>query len=365
MLIEICDVNNLLLNTKTNFAAYERMLGVIRASRAMAFVGAGVTLNLGYPLWKRLLQELADATVQHCGSTISTDRGPITVAQVMQIPNLLVRADIFRANLGNHYQQILQETFRPRGSNSDMRALVGLPFQHFLTSNYDPALEVAHSDASMKYDSITLLDPSAVSFLHSLNNPGYVRHIVHVHGRFDDPGNIILTTREYDSFYSRYPVVKRFWEIVPVVRQCVFLGFSFSDPELTLKFNLRDLHLAHRDTQFEGHFAVVAISDSGMETALREESIAEWGVDPVFYRPIDEKHSGYSSVIQTIANECGAPAEQAMLSVAALPVEIINPPLQQAGEPAMANLADVSADLQHLERLTTDNLRKRSTGDLP
>ena len=117
----------------------------------------------------RLIQDLADATEQHCGQNIEDDQGrAITVAQVMQINNLLFRAEIFKANLQANYFQIMEHTFAPRGSNSDTRALVSIPFQHFLTSNYDPALETAHTDVGRKFDSITLLDGSAALFLNSI-----------------------------------------------------------------------------------------------------------------------------------------------------------------------------------------------------
>jgi hypothetical protein len=347
------------------------MLEVIDTKQTMAFVGAGVTLSLGYPLWTKLIQDLADATVQYCGPEISDDRGnPITVAQVMQIKNLLIRAEIFKANLKDHYFQLMRHTFEPRGSNSDTRALVGVPFQHFLTSNYDPSLEIAHTDVGLRYDSITLLDGSAGSFLQGMANYGYARHIVHVHGRYSEPENIVLTKMEYDSFYARVPLARRFWEIVPVVRRCVFWGFSFSDPELTEKFNLRELNLAHRETQAVGHFAVLAMNDVDMETALRAAYSAEYGVESVFYDPVDAKYTGHSNVIQSIANEFRTRIEQPMPSVnAALPVEIIEVQEQQ-GEPIPVvalpaiDPADISADLQHLERLTADNLQKRSTGDL-
>jgi hypothetical protein len=201
-------------------------------------------------------------------------------------------------------------------------------------------------------------------------NYDYARHIVHVHGKYDDPANIVLTKLEYDSFYARVPVARKFWEIVPVVRRCVFLGFSFSDPELTEKFNLRELHSAHSETQAFGHFAVLAINDSEMETALRAEYTAEYGVESVFYDPIDAKYTGYSNVVQKMANELRAPVEQPMVSMPAVfPVEIINNQQQQeepvaAGDSPAMDLAAISADLEHLERLTADNLRKRSTGDL-
>jgi hypothetical protein len=346
------------------------MLGVIRTSQAIAFIGAGATRSLGYPLWTKLIQDLADATEQHCGQNILDDQGrAITVAQVMQINNLLFRAEIFKANLQANYFQIMHQTFEPRGSNSDTRALVSIPFQHFLTSNYDPALETAHTDVGKKYDSITLLDGSAALFLNGIADYAYARHIVHVHGRYDDPQNIVLTKKEYVDFYGRVPIAGTFWTVVPIARRCVFLGFSFSDEELTEGFHIRNLNRAHRLAPAVMHFAVLAMNDADNEAALRSWYSSEYGVDPVFYDSIDAKHTGFSNVIQDLANEFAPRVEQPMASASAgVAAEVIEN--QQEAEPVPvvapdANVpVDVSEDVEHLERLTADNLRKRSTGDL-
>jgi hypothetical protein len=268
-------------------------------------------------------------------------------------------------NLQARYFDTIRQTFGDRGSNSDTRALVGIPFQHFFTSNYDPSLEVAHAAVGKKYDSITLRDASAVSFLNGVANYEYTRNIVHVHGIYTDPQNIILTKMEYDAFYAGVPVARRFWEIFPVARQFVFLGFSFSDIELTEKFYLRQLSLAHRDHLSVGHFALLALNDPSVETAKRAENSAEYGFESVFFDPIDTRYTGLSNIIQEMANTFRPDA--AIAAAAVLPAEI--EVMQQADpngatEAVVMDPADVTADVQQLERLTAVNLRKRSTGDL-
>jgi len=69
------------------------------------------------------------------------------VEPAKQINDLLFQAEIFKVNLQGHSFEIIRQTFQPRESNSDTRALVSIPFQHLLTSNYDSALESAHSDS--------------------------------------------------------------------------------------------------------------------------------------------------------------------------------------------------------------------------
>jgi hypothetical protein len=162
-------------------------------------------------------------------------------------------------------------------------------------------------------------------------------------------------------------VARRFWEIFPVARQFVFLGFSFSDIELTEKFYLRQLSLAHRDHLSVGHFALLALNDPSVETARRAENSAEYGFESVFFDPIDTRYSGFSSIIQEMANAFRPAA--AIAAAAVLPAEIEVMQHQQANpnvatEAVVSDPADVTADVQQLERLTAVNLHKSSTGDL-
>jgi hypothetical protein len=166
------------------------------------------------------------------------------------------------------------------------------------------------------------------------------------------------------------PIADTFWTVVPIARRCVFLGFSFSDEELTEGFHIRNLNRAHRLAPAVMHFAVLAMNEADKEAALRAWYSSEYGVDPVFYDSVDAKHTGFSNVIQDLASEFAPRVEQPMAYAdAGVAAEVLENQQQEA-EPVPvlapnANVpADVFEDVEHLERLTADNLRKRSTGDL-
>ena len=100
------------------------------------------------------------------------------------------------------------QIFAPRGANADIRDLVILPFQHLLTSNYDVALESPHDDLQSRCESLSLCDHAAVDFINNLADYEYGRRVVHVHGRYDGPNNIILTQKEYADSYRRSAAAK-------------------------------------------------------------------------------------------------------------------------------------------------------------
>jgi hypothetical protein len=288
--------SHLLLDSTTNKEAFLSLLEAIRSNRAMAFAGAGVSRPLGYPTWSVLIDRLTNETRERSGEQIVDDQGRnITVAQVTEMRDLLFRAEIFKCNLGARYFEIIQETFAPKGGqNADIRNLVSLPFQHFLTSNYDLALERANDELQLRYDSICLYDVPVTEFVNNLGNYDYARRIVHVHGRFDATEKIVLTEKEYGAFYHNSSVAKPFWQMVPIIRRCVFFGFSFNDTDLTAGFNLGNFNLAPRGAAEVIHFSIVALGKKDKEPAYRAWYNMKYGIQPVFFDGIDSNFSGYS-----------------------------------------------------------------------
>ncbi len=345
------------------------MLDLIRTKRAIAFVGAGVSRALGYPTWDTLTQRLATETRTQCGEQIVDDQGrSVTVTQVSAINDLLFQAEIFKSNLQGRYYQILQEIFAPRGANADVRDLVSLPFQHLLTSNYDVALESAHDELQSRCESLSLCDHTAVDFINNLADYEYGRHVVHVHGRYDDPHNIILTQKEYADFYHRSPEAEALWNMLPIIRRCVFFGFSFTDKDLTEGFNLSNFNRAQRGHPQVVHFALVPMGEPEREPALRAWYSSTYGIDPVFFDGVDAKFTGYSVLIRDIAKEFETRAEPSRVGLdGGAPAEVVHvqqEPLQPENIEQQPPAANIQADIARLEQLTEDNIRRRSTGDL-
>jgi hypothetical protein len=338
----------LLINGQDNESAYQRMLNTIRSSESFAFAGAGVSRPLGYPTWPTLLGELAAETRKVCGEQIVDGDGKkLTVAEVEAIDDLLLQAEIFKNNLKDRYGSVMQQTFaRKDVVTSDIREIARLPFQHILTSNYDIALEVAHGELQLQCESICLCDSAALEFVNKLFDRKYKRRIVHVHGRFDRVESIVLTESDYAALYTGSKVVERFWENVPMYRSCVFLGFSFSDKEITEQFNLRNFNRAHRKESQTPHFALLELAsgDTEKERRLRSTFKAKFGVDAVFFDPIDQSYSGYSKAIGAIVKD-------------------ISPSLE-LHRIASADSLGIADDVAKLEALTILNMKKNATGEL-
>lgn len=319
----------------------------IRGKMSFAFAGAGVSRPLGYPTWPRLLDRLAAETRAACGEDISDEQGrPLTVSQVEGLDDLLVRAEIFKCNLKDRYGDLIREIFaRKNRVTGDIKELARLPFQHILTSNYDDSLEMAHEELELQHESICLVDDATREFVNRLFDRQYPKRIVHVHGRFDNPASIVLTEKEYAAVYGS-EVVEKFWGVVPIYRTCVFLGFSFTDEEITEEFNLKNFNRAHRDGSQTPHFALLALADadSEKETVLRSRYAMKYGVDAVFFDPVDSMFTGHSNVIGRIVRD-------------------ISPPIM-GGTVGRQDPTSVADDVAHLEALTATNMKRGATGEL-
>lgn len=345
----------MLINSKENRSAFGKLISEMRTGQTLAFTGAGTSAAAGYPTWAQLIGKLAQKTREKVGNKVRWREDEISIEVVAGL-NFLVAAEIFAGALGDDYHRILRHEFGPKNDSfPDIQTLVSLPFRHFLTSNYDPTLESALSQPGQNCPYLCLHDhKAAAKFLCDLTDRQQQRHVVHVHGRYDVPEQIVLTEERYGSQYTNSAVVRGFWTIVTVRESCVFFGFSFSDLDLLSGFRTakREFNLQSR------HFGVLPLADADSEMAHRAQLGITYGIQPVFFSPVDEKYSGYGQLLQMIKDQTQtslSPRLATLDSVASQPETT-----RSVGAEALSS--GESADVNSLLKLTRNNLQKRRMG---
>ena len=215
---------------------YQNLLNEINQENCIAFIGAGLSKEAGYPLWKDLLETL----IQRAELDESIPAEP-------NIKAYLEIAEQCKNRLSDRYYPLLEEIFNPVGKSHFLdhhTYLSRVPFIGYLTTNYDPCLQKASRVLDMEIQERIRpdLDPTLLS-----QKP---RTIFHIHGiAFDSSGRnmvntIVLTKTEYEEVYHTSASLKSLLYSAFCYKTILFLGFGMSDGD---QFLLEILEIARRD----------------------------------------------------------------------------------------------------------------------
>ncbi|MBV9491421.1 MAG: SIR2 family protein [Verrucomicrobia bacterium] len=204
---------------------------------AAVFIGAGLARRAGYPDWRNLLEEVA----LELGLEIEQENDLAGVAQY----------SVNRAAGKRHrLWRLVTESFPPRPvAPEPYRILARLPLRHIWTTNYDSLVEVAWR-AERK-----ILDVKSRNYDVGIDNPWAHATLYKMHGSVDHPREVVVAKDDYELYRRVRPAFLQLLAAHLVSRQVLFLGFSFTDPNLMLLFaSIREA----LQRESPGHFAIVA-----------------------------------------------------------------------------------------------------------
>ena len=263
-----------------NTAVRDELLDILARPTAIAVVGAGASVSLGYPTWKGLLQSLIKrldpAPKTLAAWTADLESRPQRVAKAIR------RAFPTDGALDGELYKLFGPTEGPDGRRfaATHASLLQLPFRGYLTTNYDPCLDEARR--ALRPDSpggiVTWRDP-AVSRWHS--DAVFDEHpcpILWGHGHYDDAESLVFDVDGYRRVYLReegsayQQTFRRLW----TQKHLVFVGFGFSDPWLDFLIDQGVTHSGQRRVEGARHVAILGMPEDRLE-ALRyhRESFAD------------------------------------------------------------------------------------------
>ena len=203
---------------------------------AAGFIGAGLSRRAGYPDWRILLADIA----RELGLDIEAEYDLAAVAQYS-----LNKA----ARKRNRLTRLIVDHFPPRPDAPEpFRILARLPVRHVWTTNYDKLAETAWEQEGKLLDVKSRNDDLGFdrSWAHAI--------LYKVHGTIDHPAEVVIAKDDYELYRRTRPGFLQVLTGQFVTKQMLFLGFSFTDPNLAHLF--ASIREAFKDNGPE-HYAIV------------------------------------------------------------------------------------------------------------
>lgn len=202
---------------------------------AAAFVGAGLSVDAGFVDWRGLLRDFAG----ELGLDIDTEPDLVAIAQYH-----LNASSNDRSRLN---QKIASEFSKRTTPTTAQLALAQLPLGTVWTSNYDGLLELAFGrkgsvDVKIADASLAVSDPNAVTTIYKM------------HGDLHDPSTVIVSRDDYERYASTHRNFQTALRAHLTSKTFLFVGFSFSDPNLAYIFSELRVSLGNNPRT---HFAII------------------------------------------------------------------------------------------------------------
>ncbi len=195
------------------------------------FAGAGMSIPSGFVNWKDLLRDIAT----DLGLEIDEEHDLLAVAQ-FEVNRKRSRSSLDEA--------IIRKFAKDANFTENHRLLARLPLDTVWTTNYDTLLEKAFGDARKRFD--VKHEVKQLAF----RNPYSDVTIFKMHGDVSSPTDAVLTKDDYEC----YEVERQAFTVQLLSdllsKKFLFLGFSFTDPNIEYTFNrLRRLLNPYRKDQ--------------------------------------------------------------------------------------------------------------------
>jgi len=192
----------------------DKYLKELNENNAAVFVGAGLSKAAGYVDWPGLLSQIAKSL----GLDSSRETDLVALAQYH-----------VNANSSNRHQlvQLLVDEFADvKEPTENHEILARLPVGTYWTTNYDRLLERALEAGGKRVDTKYTQEQLATT------RRGRDAVIYKMHGDIEHPDKAVLSKDDYERYYLTHgPFISALSGDL-VEKTFLFLGFSFSDPNL-------------------------------------------------------------------------------------------------------------------------------------
>ena len=278
----------------------EKLEEAIKNNNLVFFVGAGCSLPLNFPSWKKLIEDILEELNNKYGSTSDTNfqnilKGVQSGSKTLFEALNLIERD---ANHGPTYKTKSKEIVNTQiesisktlPENSKIHGLLWNISSKIITTNYDNALErYKPNNISPKIFDNT----NAFQSLRSQTNDA--QFLYKIHGDNDNPESIILFESDYKEIYEKDNYNNDALATHFKDKTLLFIGFSLTDPFVNDLFN--KIKTIYKGYTVNEHFVFTTKNEDFTEYDVNAIQIDNWNEGLLGYLTELEKIKFISSNI--------------------------------------------------------------------
>lgn len=205
------------------------------------FAGAGMSRLAGYVNWPELLRDIAD----ELGLSVDKEHDLISLAQYH------VNEHQGKAKIN---KKILEEFSDEANPTQNHEILARLPISTFWTTNYDTLIEDSLKEASKVADVKHEIKQLANT------RPKRDAVVYKMHGDVHHSGDAIITKEQYEAYYRTHQPFITALSGDLVSKTFLFIGFSFTDPNLDYVLSRLNIQLGENNRQ---HYCFIKKQSKG------------------------------------------------------------------------------------------------------
>lgn len=278
------DIDEEIKEASAKISFLDKIVEEMESGCLSIFAGAGLSAASGYVDWKTLLVPMSKSL----GLNVNMDL--TLLAQYYK--NKYSRSELNRAILNEFAKIPLQ--------NDNMEILSRLPIRKYWTTNYDSIIE----DVLRKSGKIVDVIIDQVQFKDHTMDRDVV--VYKMHGDRTFPDSTILCKEDYELYDESRVLFTQGLTLELVTNTVLFIGFSFSDPNLdrimalVRKLNKDSTPKTHycfmRSVRLEDYFQDGKISDESIQQyeqdrnmqRLKLEDMKNYGIQPIVVESFDQ-----------------------------------------------------------------------------
>lgn len=269
------------------------------------FIGAGMSIPLGYPGWKDFLNNICDEILQN------SDLPHSTIHQIKELiiaEKYLEAADQINAIYNKQFKKIIAKTYsldKWNGKQPDyLQVFRKLGCDTIVTTNYDMIIENFWEHNGIKADIIY-----PYSTVHIARNMVENRkQLIKLHGTYQDHDTIVITSSDYRKAYQKNGVLyKTIQSLTSSSKVILFIGCSLSDDSL---FNTLQEIAGSQLRDYSQYALLPYFLNEDLSAVKNEErrknkknfELARLGIDIIWYPVKNNDHSNLFSILNYLAN---------------------------------------------------------------